>query len=142
MSEPNRHLITVETVVRKPADEVWKCWTRPEHIVHWNFASEDWHCPQAVNDLQPGGKFSWTMAARDGSFQFEFSGAYHQVEPLKLITSEMDDGRSIRLEFSSPEAGSTRIVETFEAEGENSLELQRAGWQAILENFRKYTEGN
>jgi uncharacterized protein YndB with AHSA1/START domain len=133
--------ITVENTIQAPVEKVWKYWTQPEHIINWSFASDDWHTPAAENDLREGGKFSSTMAAKDGSMSFDFWGVYTKIEEYKVIEYTMGDGRTASLLFSS-EGDTTKIVETFEAETENSVEMQKFGWQAILDNFKKYTEGN
>ncbi len=137
MSTPTR--ITVSAFVNRPVAHVWKCWTDPAHIVQWNAASDDWHCPRATNDLRTGGAFSSTMAARDGSFSFDFEGVYDEVQPHKLIAYTMADGRSCEVLFAS-EDGGTRIVESFDAETENSVEMQQGGWQAILDRFKAHAE--
>lgn len=134
-------LITVETVVKAPVEKVWDFWTQPEHIVNWNFASNDWHCPWAKNDARVGGKFVWRMEARDESFGFDFNGEYQTVSPHQLIEYAIEDGRKVKIVFT-PEGSQTRVSETFEAEDQNSVELQRGGWQAILNNFRKYVEAS
>lgn len=131
--------ITVSAQVNKPLAQVWQCWTEPAHITQWNAASDDWHCPKATNDLRKGGSFSSTMAARDGSFSFDFSGVYDDVQPQKLIAYTMADGRTCAIIFAE-EGGSTRITESFDAETLNSVEMQRTGWQAILDRFKSYTE--
>lgn len=131
--------ITVETTVSAPVEKVWKSWNEPQHITKWCAASEDWHAPYAENDLRKDGKFKTTMAAKDGSFSFDFEGVYTKVESNKTIEYTMSDGRTVQIRFSS-DNGSTKIVETFDAETENPVEMQRQGWQAILDNFRNYTE--
>ena len=131
--------ITVETTIKAPLERVWELWTDPDHIVNWNFASDDWYCPTAKNDLRPGGEFSWRMEARDRSTGFDFMGTYDEINPYKRIQSTLGDGRKTEITFSSI-GDSTQIIETFEAEYENSLELQQTGWQSILNNFKKYTE--
>jgi uncharacterized protein YndB with AHSA1/START domain len=133
--------ITVESTIQAPVEKVWKYWTQPEHIINWSFASDDWHTPAAENDLRPGGKFSSTMAAKDGSMSFDFAGVYTKIEEHKVIEYTMGDGRTASILFSS-DGDTTTIVETFEAETENSVEMQQFGWQAILNNFKKYTETN
>jgi uncharacterized protein YndB with AHSA1/START domain len=132
-------MITIEAEVNAPVEKVWNCWTAPEHITKWNQASGDWHCPAASNDLRPGGKFSATMSAKDGSFSFDFGGEHNEVVENKVIASEMGDGRKMKVVFES-RGNKTLVTEYFEAEGDNSLELQRSGWQAILNNFKKHTE--
>lgn len=139
MSSNNK--IKVETLVPLPVEKVWKLWNTPEHITRWNFASLDWHSPTATNDLQQGGKFSYRMEAKDGSEGFDFEGQYEEVVENKLIKYRLGDGREVEVVFK-PVDNATYIEETFEAESENSEEMQRQGWQAILENFRKYAEKN
>lgn len=131
--------ITIEVNIQKPIDQVWNAWTNPEAIPHWNFASDDWFCPHAANDLRSGGRFSWRMEAKDGSFGFDLSGTYTSVIPHQLIASVLDDDRTVSISFNEKD-GSVRVVETFEAEATNPLDLQRTGWQAILDNFKKYAE--
>jgi len=131
--------ITINTLIESPVEKVWEAWTTPEHIKKWNHASDDWHTPHAENDLRVGGKFSYTMAAKDGSLSFDFWGIYSEVTPLKKILSKLGDDRSIEVIFTD-HGETTDIIETFDAEDQNTVELQRAGWQAILDNFKKYTE--
>ena len=142
LAEATRKIpITIETVVKVPIEKVWQSWTEPQHITQWNHASDDWHCPKSENDLRDGGSFSATMAAKDGSFSFDFGGIHDKVLKNELIESTIGDGRKMKVVFVS--AGhETKVIETFEAENENSLDLQRGGWQAILNNFKKYTESN
>ncbi len=137
MSTPTR--ITVEAVISAPVEKVWDYYTGPEHITQWNQASPDWHCPAASNDLQAGGKFSSTMAAKDSSFSFDFWGIYDEVVANKKISYTMGDGRKADVLFTS-NGNSTHVVVTFEPETENTLELQQGGWQAILDSFKFYTE--
>lgn len=120
---------------------VWECWTLPEHIVNWNFASDDWHCPSAVNDIRAGGSFSWRMEAKDGSMSFDFEGTYTQVELHERIEYELGDGRTVEITFASTEQG-VLVTEIFEAEDENPAEMQKQGWQAILGNFKKLVESS
>jgi uncharacterized protein YndB with AHSA1/START domain len=133
--------ITVETIVKAPVAKTWKFWSEPQHITKWCAASDDWHAPKAENDLRTNGKFSTTMAAKDGSMSFDFGGTYTNVQPNKVIEYTMDDGRKCKITFSEKN-NETKIVETFEAEDQNPVEMQRGGWQAILDNFKKYTEAN
>lgn len=133
--------ITIETTVNAPVEKVWKLWTSPEHITRWNSASPDWHTPKAENDLRTGGKFTSRMEARDGSMGFDFWGIHDEVKPNEVIASTMGDGRKMKVVFTM-EGDRTKIVESFEAESTNPEDLQRAGWQAILDNFKKYTEEN
>jgi len=131
--------ITVETTVNAPVEKVWKSWSEPQHIKNWCAASEDWHAPKAENDLRTGGTFSTRMEAKDGSFGFDFGGVYDNVKKNELIEYTMGDGRKVNVAFSSS-GDQTKIVETFDAEATNPVEMQRGGWQAILDNFKKYTE--
>jgi uncharacterized protein YndB with AHSA1/START domain len=131
--------ISIETTINAPLGKVWDCWTNPNHIVHWNFASDDWHCPKASNNLQAGGEFSFTMAAKDGSMSFDFGGVYDAVEFEKSIEYTLGDGRRVSVNFEWNESQS-RICEIFDPENVNPVELQQAGWQAILNNFKKYVE--
>lgn len=137
----NKTKITVECSVRGTIEKVWDYWTTPKHIEQWNNASDDWHTPKAVNDLIVGGKFCYTMAAKDGSFSFDFGGTYTEVVINKAIKYIMEDGRTASIDFITI-GDAVEIVETFEAETVNSIELQKGGWQAILNNFKKYTELN
>ena len=132
--------IVVETVIDRPISSVWSAWTRPEHITQWNFASNEWACPEATNDLRDGGLFSYRMAAKDGSVSFDFGGVHSKVIEHRLIESTLGDGRLMRVSFEEAPGGKTRLVESFELEGTNPPEMQRAGWSAILENFRKHAE--
>jgi len=132
--------ITVETIVKAPLTTVWDTWNNPEDIKQWNTAQEDWHTPRSTVDLREGGKFSARMEAKDGSMGFDFEGTYTRVEPNKLIEYRMDDDRQVTIEFIEQTAGAVRVKETFDAETENTPELQRQGWQAILDNFGRYAE--
>ena len=131
--------ITVQTTVNAPIDQVWKYWTLPEHITQWNFASDDWCCPNAENDFRVGGKFNYRMEARDGSMGFDFWGIYDTIIENELIEITLGDDRKVKVKFLAHD-NSTKIIETFEVEDMNSSELQREGWQAILNNFKKYIE--
>ncbi len=133
--------ITVETIVHAPLEKVWECWTQPEHITKWAFASDDWEAPQAENDVSVGGRFKTTMAAKDKSVSFDFAGMYTAVTVHELIEYDMDDSRHVKIEFANLPEG-VKVTETFDPENENPREMQRAGWQAILDNFKKYTESN
>lgn len=141
METKEKTAITVEATIDAPVEKVWKYFSEPEHIMKWCQASDDWHAPFAENDLRKDGRFKTTMAAKDGSMSFDFTGVYTDVEPNKLIAYTIDDGRKVNLTFS--EVGSkTKVTETFDPEGTNSPEMQRDGWQAILDNFKAYTEAN
>lgn len=131
--------ITISVTVTTPLKKVWELWSSPEAIRQWCSASPDWHVPAATNDLREGGSFSTTMAAKDGSMQFDFGGMYDKVEPLKSISYTISDGRKVDITFEEID-GTTRIIETFDAETQNAVEMQRAGWQAILDNFKAYAE--
>ena len=131
--------ITINTRIAKPVQLVWNCWTKPEHIMKWNAASDDWHCPQAEDDLRVGGAFSSTMAARDGSFSFDFRGVYTAVELLKRIAYTLEDGRNVEVLFI-PDGNGTTVKQTFDPEKENPEEMQRGAWQAILDRFKAYAE--
>ena len=137
MEQAKRISITVETTVPVSPELAWEYWTKPAHITQWNQASDDWHTPRAESDLRAGGKFSSRMESKDGKYGFDFGGIFDAVEPPRLLASTLGDGRKIRVTFESVASG-THIVETFEAEGENSVELQRQGWQAILDSYRRY----
>ena len=132
-------IITVSTEVNAPVSKAWESWTTPRHIMNWNHASPDWHCPASTVDLKNGGTFSCTMAAKDGSFSFDFNGEYLDVKENESITAKMEDGRFWKTYFTETD-GKTKVMERFEAETMNSLELQQGGWQAILNNFKTYTE--
>jgi len=137
--------ITITTHVNKPLAHVWTIWTEPAHIMQWNAANDDWHCPKASNDLRTGGSFSSTMAAKDGSFSFDFAGVYDDVQGpgsrpgQARIAYTMADGRTCEILFEEKEGG-TLVTETFDAESENPVEMQRAGWQAILDRFKAHAE--
>jgi uncharacterized protein YndB with AHSA1/START domain len=141
MSTTNVTRITVESTINAPVEKVWKYWSLPEHIKNWCAASDDWHAPKAENDLTKGGKFSTRMEAKDGSFGFDFGGVYDEVKTNELIEYTMGDGRRVVIKFAG-KGNETKVTETFDAETTNPVEMQQAGWQAILDNFRKYTEEN
>lgn len=138
-SVENNPLITVETVVNKPMNQIWEKWTLPEHIMNWNNASDDWYTPAAENDLRAGGTFTYKMAAKDGSFSFDFGGVYDEVILNRSIAYTLGDGRKVVIRFIE-EAEGVKIIETFEAEDSNSPEMQKSGWQAILDSFKRYAE--
>ncbi|NOT74982.1 MAG: polyketide cyclase [Cyclobacteriaceae bacterium] len=141
METTSKNAITVEATVKAPVEKVWKLWSEPNHIMKWNSASDDWHTPAAENDLRTNGKFKSTMAARDGSMSFDFEGVYSNVVPHKVIEYGMGDGRKVKVTFAS-NGNETKVVETFDPESINSVEMQRGGWQAILNSFKKYAEAN
>ncbi len=131
--------ITVSASINAPVEKVWDCFTNPSHIVNWNFASDDWHCPRAENDVRIGGKYNARMEAKDGSFGFDFVTIYTEVEEYKKISYTMEDGREASTVFESI-GNKTNVTTIFDAENENPVEAQQQGWQMILNNFKKYTE--
>lgn len=133
--------IRVQIIVNESVEKVWEAYTNPKHIVKWNHASDDWHSPRAENDLRVGGKFMSRMESKNGDEGFDFGGTYTNVVPHKLIAYTMSgpDKRKVQVEFEEVFV-STALTITFDAETENSLEMQRAGWTAILENFKHYAE--
>jgi uncharacterized protein YndB with AHSA1/START domain len=131
--------ITIKSTVNNPIKKVWEIWQEPSHIVKWNSPSPDWHTPRAENDLRKGGRFSSRMEARDGSLGFDFSGTYDEVVPQERIAYTMDDGRKALILFEAAD-GATAITITFDPEDTNPVEMQRGGWQAILDSFKAYTE--
>lgn len=134
-------MITVQNTINASINKVWKFWTLPEHITKWSFASPDWHTPYAENDLREGGKFKSTMAAKDGSMSFDFEGEYTLVKTNEAIEYVMADGRKVEISFSETPDG-IEIIESFDPETQNPEEMQRGGWQAILDNFKSYVEEN
>jgi uncharacterized protein YndB with AHSA1/START domain len=131
--------ITVKTKINASIDQVWESWTNPKHVMHWNFASEDWCCPAATNDLTVGSEFHYTMAAKDNSVSFDFWGTYQEILMHQTIEIILGDGRKMTVTFESTNDG-VIVTEIFEPESENPVELQQAGWQLILDNFKKYVE--
>ena len=135
----NFHQITIQATVKANRKKAWINYTEPEHITQWNFASEDWCCPSASNDLVVGGKFSWRMEAKDGSIGFDFEGQFTEIVPLEKIKYTLADQREVEISFSDLTEG-TCVEIVFEAEHENSLELQQFGWQSILNSYKAHTE--
>jgi uncharacterized protein YndB with AHSA1/START domain len=133
------NLVTVKSNIKAPLNKVWDYWTNEIHIINWNFAAADWHCPNATNNLTVGGEFHYTMAAKDSSFSFDFWGTYQKIDTEKNIEILIGDGRYMKVTFESTGAG-TIVTERFEPEQENPVEMQQAGWQMILDNFTKYVE--
>lgn len=131
--------ITIEVVVNKPIESIWEKWTLSKYVKEWNNASDDWYTPEASSDLRVGGYFCYKMSAKDGSYSFDFDGIYDEIVENERIAYTLSDGRKVSIDFVS-EGEQVRIIEKFEAESENSLEMQKAGWQAILDNFKKYAE--
>ncbi|MEH7128002.1 SRPBCC family protein [Neobacillus drentensis] len=139
MTTGNNVKVTVKATVNAPVEKIWEYWTEPKHITKWNNASDDWHTPIAENDLTVGGKFLTRMEAKDGSFGFDFGGIYDEVKLNELISYTMGDGRKVTITFKA-HGNETEVIETFDAETSNPVEMQQAGWQAILDNFKKYVE--
>ena len=137
--QPNTVVLKVSAEVEVPVEKAWELFNTPEHIVNWNAASPDWHTPRASNDLRTGGIFSYRMEARDGSFGFDFAGEYTEVVPMTSFAYKMEDGRTARVEFHPIETG-TLVITQFDAENSNPLDMQQNGWQAILDNFKRYAE--
>jgi uncharacterized protein YndB with AHSA1/START domain len=133
-------MITITATINAPLETAWNSYTQPEHITQWNFADPSWHCPRASNDLRIGGKFSSTMAARDGSMEFDFSGKYTDVLEHQHIAYDMDDGRTATVTFKALGSNQTEITTVFEMESQNPEEMQRGGWQAILNEYKRHTE--
>jgi uncharacterized protein YndB with AHSA1/START domain len=132
-------MITIKTAVAAPVAKVWAAFTEPEHITKWAFAAPDWEAPHAENDVRVGGKFLTRMQAKDGSAGFDFSGTYTAVKEGELIAYEMADGRKVEAQFVATPEG-VIVTQSFDPENQNSEEMQRQGWQAILDNFKTYTE--
>ncbi len=132
-------MITVQSTINASMEKIWKLWTAPEHVMKWNNASEDWHTPFAENDLKVGGKFKYTMASTDGTMRFDFEGVYTNVVNPSLIEYEMADGRKVKIVFEKDAEG-IKVIESFDPETVNPEEMQKNGWQAILDNFKKYVE--
>ena len=135
----NKEQITIDAVIAAPAETVWQFWTAPDHIIHWNFASDDWCCPSAANDLKVGGRYKARMEAKDGSFGFDFEAVYDKVSAPETLVYTLEDGRKVTTHFEA-QGDSTKVTTTFDAESENPIEMQRNGWQAILNNFKAYVE--
>lgn len=134
-------VLSIEALIQAPISKVWSMYTDPAHIVNWNFATPEWHCPHAENDLRKDGWFMSRMEARDGSFGFDFKGKYLAVEPFEHLAYQMEDDREVQVSFHQ-EGEMTRVIGRFEAESSNSPEMQQAGWQAILDNFKAYVEAH
>lgn len=133
--------ITVEATINAEPQKVWDYWTKPEHITKWNFATDDWQCPRAENDLRAGGKYFARMEAKDGSFAFDFEAIYNEVVDGQKIAYTMGDGRQATTTFENLD-GSTKVTTVFDAESSNPVEVQQQGWLAILNNFKNYAEAN
>lgn len=131
--------ISIETEVKASLTAVWNAWVTPEDITSWNYAIDEWRCPKAEIDLEVGGKFNYRMEAKDGSMGFDFEGTFTEINPQKSIRFELEDSRVVTVDFSESAQG-VRVIETFDAEDENSAEQQKQGWQSILNNFKKHVE--
>ncbi len=129
--------ITVKVTLHAPLEKVWQYFTLSQHITKWYFASDDWHAPRAENDLRIGGKFFTRMEAKDGSFGFDFEGVYETIKLNEEIAFGLEDGRKVIISFST-EGSNTIVTESFDTENINPIEMQQQGWQAILDNFKKY----
>ncbi|RYY45520.1 MAG: polyketide cyclase [Chitinophagaceae bacterium] len=140
MAAPSKQIVTIHTVVNAPVAKTWETYSNPDHITKWNQASPEWHTPWSKNDLRVGGAFSCRMEAKDGSMGFEFSGIYDAVEPGKYMEYHLEDGRRVTVGFESI-GETTKIIQTFEPESSNPVDMQQMGWQAILDSFKNYTEG-
>lgn len=133
--------ISIETQVNASLTKVWDSWVTPEHIVKWNFAIDDWHCPKAEIDLIAGGNFSYRMEAKDGSVGFDYNGAFSKIISHEFISVTLEDARMVTVNFEKNIEG-VKVIQTFDAEDENSAEQQKQGWQNILNNFKNYVEKN
>jgi uncharacterized protein YndB with AHSA1/START domain len=139
MSTSAKTVLTVQTTVNAPVEKAWDSFTNPDHIIKWNQASPDWHCPWSKNDLRAGGAFSTRMEAKDGSFGFDFGGIYDAVDKNKYIEYTMGDGRKVTVTFTT-EGEASKVLETFEAEDTNPIEMQQGGWQSIMDSYKNYSE--
>jgi uncharacterized protein YndB with AHSA1/START domain len=133
--------ITIKTTIESSLDKVWSYWISPAHITQWNFASDEWKCPSAINNLKAGGELNWRMEAKDGSMGFDFKGEYLEIKDKELICYKLADGRKVDIHFKYIN-DQVELSESFEAEGSNRDEQQKASWQMILENFKKNVESN
>ncbi|MDY5813190.1 MAG: SRPBCC domain-containing protein [Bacteroides sp.] len=131
--------IHIQAFIHKELAQVWEAYTHPQHIIHWNFANSQWHCPQATNDLRIGGRYFTRMEAKDGSFGFDFTAIYTRLTPHSSFTYRLEDNREVNVSFAQQDSG-TLVNVVFHAEEQTPLELQRTGWQAILDNFKNYVE--
>lgn len=141
MQKHDKPLVTVESTIDAPVEKVWKYWNEPDHITKWCFASDDWHAPWAKNDLKVGGNISARMEAKDGSMGFDFGGVYDEVKENEKVQYTMSDGRRVEVLFHA-QGNATLVVESFDAEETNPVDMQQMGWQAILDNFKKYAESH
>lgn len=133
--------VTVKASIQAPIEKVWRYWTEPDHITKWNQASADWHAPRAENDLRVGGKFTTRMEAKDGSMGFDFGGIYDAVTPHEKIAYTLGDGRKVDITFID-QGNETNVIQIFDPESTHPVEFQQAGWQAIMDSFKAYTENS
>lgn len=134
--------ITIKSTISAPVQKVWDYFNTPDHITKWNFAHESWQCPSSENDLRAGGTFKTRMEAKDGSFGFDFEGIYDEVIPGEKIKYHLEDGRNVEIQFQKIDGDTTKVIQIFDPEQQNPIEMQRDGWYAILNNFQKYVENN
>ncbi|WP_226065132.1 SRPBCC domain-containing protein [Kaistella polysaccharea] len=134
--------ITIEITILKPVSKVWEFFTEPSHITNWNFATEDWSCPTAENDLRVGGHFNYRMEQADGAFGFDYKGTYEEVVPEKKIKYHLDDNRKVEVIFEELDASTTKVTEIFEPDPSQPRQMQTEGWYAILDRFHKYVEND
>lgn len=134
--------ITLDITILKPVSKVWECFTKSDHIVHWNFATDDWTCPTAENNLEVGGHFDYRMEAKDDSFGFNFIGTFDEIIPMRKIKYHLDDGRKVEVTFEETDASTTKMTETFDPDPSQPAQMQRDGWYGILNNFHKYVEND
>ncbi len=130
--------ITIELDIQAPARVVWQCLTRTEHITGWNFAHESWHCPNAESDLRPGGRFSYRMEAKDGSFGFDYSGVFDDIQPEHSLHYHLDDGRTVAVELLPQDGNAVLLRESFQTDARHDAGTQRNGWLAIAQNLAHY----
>lgn len=141
METQNANKITIESTVNAPVAKAWEYYNGAEHITKWNSPSPDWHCPSASVDLRPGGKILSRMEAKDGSMGFDFGGVFDTVKTNELVEYTMGDGRKVSTRFI-PSGNTTKVITTFDPENQNPVDFQKAGWQAILDSYARYTEAN
>lgn len=134
--------IKIDITILKPIEKVWEYFNDPKHVTNWNFAHETWKCPKATSDFREGGKFNYRMEAKDGSFGFDYTGTFDEIVPNTLVKYHLDDGRKVEVHFNKVDENTTEVVEIFEPEKANSVEMQRDGWYGILNNFHKYVENH
>src|SRR5690606_23836148 len=131
--------ITIEALIAASPEKVWDYYNSPKHITQWNHASDDWHCPKAENDMKIGGTYLARMDAKDGSFGFDFKAIYDEIIPMAKVAYTLEDERKVVTTFEK-QGEQTKVTTVFDAEGMNPIDMQKAGWQAILNNFKRYTE--